>query len=324
MRAISVAAFGGPDVLRMADLPDPVPGEGEVLVRVRAAGVNPVEAYVRTGTYARTPALPYVPGSDAAGLVDALGPGVSGLAPGDRVYVAGTLARRCTGTYAELVACDREHVHALPESLSFAQGAALGVPYATAYRALFQKARLEAADTVFVHGASGSVGTAAVQLARLRGATVIGSAGSARGRRLVEAESGHEALDHTSDGYLDRLTEMTDGRGPDVIVEMLANVNLERDLQVLARHGRIVIVGSRGTIEFTPRLTMGKDAVILGMTLFNTAPGDMTAIYIALSEALARGDLRPPVDREWPLEDAPRAHEAVIGGASHGKIVLVP
>jgi NADPH:quinone reductase len=324
MRAISVDAFGGPEVLRLADVAAPEPAQGEVLVRVAAAGVNPVDAYVRTGTYARTPPLPWVPGSDGAGVVERAGAGVSGLAPGQRVFVAGTLARRCTGTYAELVVCDREHVHPLPDALSFAEGAAMGVPYATAYRALFQKARVEPGETVFVHGASGSVGTAAVQLARLRGAIVFGSAGSARGRGLVEKETGQEALDHGSEGYMDRLAAMTGGRGPDVIIEMLANVNLERDLQVLAKHGRVVIVGSRGSLEFTPRLVMGKDADVLGLSLFNTPPGDMAAIYVALAEALGRGSLRPPVDREWPLEDAPRAHEAVLDRASHGKIVLVP
>jgi NADPH:quinone reductase len=324
MKAISVAAFGSPDVLRLVEVPDPVPGDHEVLVRVEAAGVNPVDAYIRTGTYARTPTLPYTPGSDAAGVVEAVGPGVAGLEPGQRVYVAGTLARRCTGTYAELVACDREHVHPLPDTLSFAEGAAFGVPYATAYRALFQKARVEAGETVFVHGASGSVGIAAVQLARLRGATVFGSAGSERGRRLVEAQSGQDALDHGSEDALDRLLALTGGRGPDVIVEMLANVNLERDLKVLARYGRVVIVGSRGSLEFTPRLTMGKDAVVLGMSLFNTPPGDLAAMYVALAEAIGRGSLRPPIDREWPLAEAPTAHEAVLDRASHGKIVLVP
>jgi NADPH:quinone reductase len=324
MKAISVAAFGGPEVLRVADLATPAPGDGEVLVRVAAAGVNPVDAYVRTGTYARKPALPYTPGSDAAGVVERTGTNVSGLAAGQRVFVAGTTARRCTGTYAGQVVCDREHVHPLPETLSFAEGAAIGVPYPTAYRALFQKAHVEPGDTVFVHGASGSVGTAAVQLARGRGAAVIGSAGTPRGRRLVEAETGFEALDHGAADYLDRLVEMTGGRGPDVIIEMLANVNLERDLMVLAKYGRVVIVGSRGSLELTPRLAMARDAVVLGMSLFNTPADEMAAIYAALVEALARGDLRPPIDRELPLEEAPRAHEAVLASGSHGKIVLVP
>lgn len=324
MQAIVVREFGGPEVLRVEDVAVPEPGGGEVRVRIEAAGVNPVDAYVRTGTYARRPALPYTPGSDGAGTVDALGPGVSGVSVGDRVYVSATQARRATGTYAEFVVCDATHVHALAAHVSAAAGAAVGVPGATAYRALFQRAGLAPGERVFVHGASGSVGLAAVQLAAAHGAVVVGSAGTEDGRALVRAQGAHHVVDHRAADHLDQVLAATAGRGADVIVEMLASENLERDFTALAPFGRIVVVGSRGTLPFSPRLAMGKEATILGMSLFNVPAPEMTRLHAALGAALASGVLRPIVAREVPLRDAARAHADVLGTGVNGKIVLVP
>ncbi|HVG18449.1 MAG TPA: alcohol dehydrogenase catalytic domain-containing protein, partial [Blastocatellia bacterium] len=162
MRAIRVHESGGPEVLKLEDVPDLKPGPGQVLVRVRAAGVNPVDTYIRAGTHAVKPALPYTPGMDAAGDVEAVGEGVTRVAIGDRVYVARTL----TGAYAEQALCNESQVHPLPRHISYSQGAAVNVPYATAYRALFQRAKAVAGESVLVHGASGGVGIASVQLAR--------------------------------------------------------------------------------------------------------------------------------------------------------------
>lgn len=324
MKAIRVHAFGGPEVLQYEDVETPVPGEGEVLVRVEAAGVNPVETYVRTGTYARKPALPYTPGSDGAGVVEQVGRGVTAHRAGDRVYVAALVAQRNTGTYAEYVACDAAHVHLLPAHLTFHQGAAVGVPCSTAYRALVQRARLVAGETVLVHGASGGVGTACVQLARALGARVIGTAGSDAGRALVAAEGAHGVADHAQENYLDTVLAMTGNRGVDVIVEMLANVNLERDFSVLAPYGRIVVVGSRGTLEFSPRLTMGKDASILGMALWNVPVAEASAIAAGVNAGLAAGYLRPVAGRSFPLAQASEAHRAVLEPGAHGKIALLP
>ncbi len=320
MKAIRVHAFGGPEVLRLEDAPDLRPGPGQVVVRVKAAGVNPIDTYIRAGTYARKPSLPYTPGLDAAGVVEALGPGVKSATAGDRVFVGGTLS----GAYAELALCDETQVHPLPRHLSFAQGAAINVPYATAYRALFQRARAHPGETVLVHGASGGVGLAATQLGRAAGLTVIGTAGTPRGRELAASQGARHALDHGAAGYLERLLELTDGRGVDVIVEMLANVNLAKDLTVLARGGRVVVVGSRGTIEINPRDAMGRDAAILGMTLFNATPGDLASVHAALAAGFENGTLNPIVGREMPLAEAALAHQAVLEPGAHGKIVLVP
>jgi NADPH2:quinone reductase len=297
MKAIRVYQFGGPDVMKFETVPDPVPSAGQLLVRIRAIGVNPVDTYIRSGAYAKLPSLPYTPGVDAAGVLE----------NGERVYVGGTL----TGAYAELALCAPHQVHPLPERLSFAQGAAINVPYATAYRALFQRASARAGETVLVHGASGGVGIAAVQLAVAAGLRVIGTAGSERGLQLVREQGAHEVRDHRQPGYLD-------GISTDVILEMLANVNLGNDLPVLARGGRVVIIGSRGNVEITPRDLMRNDSAVLGMMLANATAEELSAIHVALADSA----IRPVVGCEFPLAEAAKAHEIVMAPGACGKIVL--
>ena len=320
MKAIRVHEFGGPEVLRLEEVAEPSAAPGQVLVRVRAAGVNPVDTYIRSGVHAVRPELPYTPGLDAAGEVEAVGEGVTRLGAGQRVYTAGSLS----GTYAELALCDESQAHPLPDRVSFAQGAGVFTPYATAYRALFQRARAVPGETVFVHGASGGVGTAAVQMARSAGLRVVGSAGTDEGRRLVSEQGAHHVLDHTAADYLERLAELTGGRGADVILEMLANVNLNRDLGVVAKGGRVVVIGSRGTVEINPRLAMTRDAAVLGMSLFNASPRELASVHAALAAGLEAGTLSPVVGRELPLAEAARAHEEVLKPGARGKIVLTP
>ncbi|MDH4099993.1 MAG: NADPH:quinone reductase [Nitrospirota bacterium] len=319
MKAIRVHELGAPEVMRLEEVPDPKPAPTQVLIRVRAAGVNPVDTYIRAGMYG-TPPLPYTPGMDAAGEVEAVGAHVKRFAVGDRVYTAGTVS----GAYAEKVLCEESQVHPLPKQASFQQGASLGVPYATAFRALFQRAHALPGDTVLVHGASGGVGTAAVQLARAAGMTVIGTAGTDKGRTLVEAQGAHHVLDHKDPGYIDRLKDITGGRGVDVILEMLANENLGKDLTVLAPKGRVVVIGCRGSVEINPRDAMSKDASIVAMSLFNASEAEKTSIHAALVAGLENGTLRPVIGREMPLSAAAEAHKAVLEAGAYGKIVLVP
>jgi NADPH2:quinone reductase len=320
MKAIRVSEYGGPSVLKLEEVPTPQPGPSQVLVRNHAVGINPVDTYLRSNTDNRGPKLPYTPGSDAAGVVEAVGAGVGGVKPGDRVYFGGTVS----GAYAELSLCEQAQVHPLPANASYAQGAALNVPYATAYHALFNRAHGEAGETVLVHGASGGVGIGAVQLARARGLTVIGTAGTEKGRRLVLEQGAHHALDHTAAGYLEECVRLTGGKGPDIVMEMLANVNLQKDLGIIAPRGRIVVIGNRGAVEINARLAMNKDAAILGMALYHASPAQLAGIHAALVEGLRNGSLRPVIAQELPLAQAARSHEAVMEAGHHGKIVLVP
>ena len=320
MKAIRVSEYGGPAVLKLEDVPAPKPGSGQVLVKNHAIGINPVDTYLRSNTDNRGPKLPYTPGSDSAGIVEAVGADVAGVKAGDRVYVGGTLS----GAYAEMSLCSAVQVHALPQSVSFAQGAAVNVPYATAFHALFNRGHGQAGESVLVHGASGGVGIGAVQLARARGLTVIGTAGTDRGLRLVKDQGAHHVLDHTSPTYLKELLDLTNGQGVDVVLEMLANVNLAKDLGIIAMRGRIVVIGSRGDVAINARMAMNKDAAILGMALFHASPAQLAGIHAALVEGLDNGTLRPVVGQEYPLAEAPRSHEAVMAPGHYGKIVLVP
>jgi len=322
MKAIVVREFGPAEVMKLEEVPNPSPGPGQVLVRVKAVGVNPVEAYIRSGTYARKPSLPYTPGTDVAGHVDAVGPGITGVKNGDRVYGHGTAAGY--GGYAELTVCDESQVHPLPDRLSFAQGAAMGVPYGTAWRALFFRAQARPGETVLIHGASGGVGIAATQIARAHGLRVIGTAGTDKGLAMVREQGAHEVLNHRDADYMNRIMPLTGGRGVDVILEMLANVNLDRDLEVLALRGRVMVVGNRGRVEIDPRKMMGKDGTILGMTMFNATAEDQRAIHAALVAGLENGTLNPVIGRELPLAQAVQAHGAVMEAGAFGKIVLIP
>ena len=319
MRAIVVREFGGPEVMKIEDAPPPSAGPGQIVIRVRAIGVNPVDTYIRSGLYARKPALPYTPHADIAGTVESIGSGVTRVKQGDRVY-----AYMVDGGGAELARAEEWQVQPLPERVTFQQGAALGVPYGTAWRALFLKAKARPGETVLVHGASGGVGIAAVQIARAHGMHVIGTAGTDEGLRLVREQGAAEALNHREADYLTKIPALTGGRGPNVILEMLANVNLDRDLDVLAPHGRIIVIGNRGRVEIDPRKMMGKDGAMLGMTLFNTTREEFLEIHAGLVAGLENGTLRPVIRKELPLDQAAQAHVAVMEAGAFGKIVLIP
>lgn len=320
MKAIRVHEFGEPEVMQLEEVPDPWCGPGQVLVRVHAAGVNPVDTYIRAGLYAIKPTLPYTPGSDAAGTVEAVGEGVERFKVGDRIYTAGTIS----GAYAEKALCLESQVHSLPPEVTHSQGAALNVPYSAAYRALFQRARAVPGEAVLVHGASGGVGIAALQFSRAAGLTVIATAGTEQGRNLAAEQGALHVLDHRSPDHFEEVLRLTENRGVDVILELLANVNLGKDLGILATGGRAVVIGSRGTVEVNPRDTIGREAAILGMSVFNATERETASIHAAIHAGLENGTLRPVIGQEMPLADAPRAHRRVIEATAFGKIVLVP
>jgi len=310
--------------MRLETGPEPTPGPSQVLVRLRAVGVNAVDTYIRAGKYGTLPTLPFTPGADAAGTIESVGPEVLEWRVGDRVYIGGTQAGRALGAYAEVAISDRRQVHRLNERVSFEQGAAVNIPYATAYRALVHKAHAQPGEAVLIHGASGGVGIAAAQLAMALGLRVIATAGSETGLQIVREQGVPVVLDHRQANYLAPVADVTGGRGVDLILEMLANVNLARDLTLLAKNGRVIVIGNRGTIEIDPREIMRREASVTGVFLFNAPPEELLSIHAALEAGLANGTLRPVIGQQFALADAARAHTAVLQPGARGKIVLVP
>ncbi|XP_063795138.1 quinone oxidoreductase-like isoform X1 [Pseudophryne corroboree] len=321
MRAIRVLEFGKPDVLKLfTDVPLPSPGDDQVLIRVHACGVNPVETYIRAGVYARKPNLPYTPGSDVAGVVDGVGQNVTLFKKGDRVFTTGTI----TGGYAEYTVAAEDTVFPLPEKLNYKQGAAISAPYFTAYRALFTKARGRAGEVVLIHGASGGVGIAACQIARAYGFKVFGTAGSAEGSNIVLQNGAHKVFNHRERDYIEKIQEAAGGEGINIVLEMLSNVNLSNDLKLLSTGGRVIIIGCRGSIEINPRDTMAKESSIIGVSLFSSTKEDWKEAGAALIGGMEAGWLNPLIGPEYPLEKAPQAHEDIIqSSGATGKMVFV-
>uniref|UniRef100_UPI00398EB69F quinone oxidoreductase isoform X1 n=2 Tax=Pristiophorus japonicus TaxID=55135 RepID=UPI00398EB69F len=320
MRAVQISEFGGPAVLKLqSDIPVPKPSKSQVLIRVHACGVNPVETYIRSGTYARKPPLPWTPGNDVAGVVEQVGQDVAKFKKGDRVFTSGTI----TGGYAEYTVASDDSVYPLPDNLSYKEGSAIGTPYFTAYRALLHKARARAAETVLVHGASGGVGIAACQIARAYGLKVLGTAGTQEGLSLAQENGAHKTFNHRETGYIDKIKNYTGGHGVNVIVEMLSNVNLSKDLQLLSNGGRVIIVGCRGSIEINPRDTMAKESSIIGIALGTATKEDRLETAAAFFAGMEAGWLRPVVGPEYPLEKVTQAHEDIMkGSGTAGKMIL--
>ena len=324
MKAIRVHSFGGPEVLQLETVDDPVPGAGEVVIEIRAAGVNPADTYMRSGTYAVLPKLPYIPGGDGGGVVSAIGPGVTEHKVGDRVFVGTALSFDLTGCYAEKVKRKASEVLSLPKGVTFAQAAAFGVSYPTAHYALFERGGAQRGETVFISGASGSVGSSAIQLAKRAGLTVIGSAGTSKGLELVRAEGADQAVNHAQEGCINEVRRFTGGKGPELILEMLANVNLAADMDVAAKFGRIIVIGNRGEITINPRVAMAKDLDIRGLVLWNATAAQVKSMMQDILAGVAEGSLRPVVGREMRLSEAAAAHLAVLEHGVGGKLVLIP
>ncbi len=318
MKAIVVKDFGAPEVLRLEEVADLQPNENQILVKIKVAGVNPVDAYVRAGNHATAPPPPFTPGKDGAGIVETVGSEVSKVKAGDRVYLANSV----TGTYAEFALAEENQVYKLPENVSFEQGAGVAVPYATSFWGLFDKGKPNEGETVLIHGASGGVGIAAIQHARHFGLQIIGTASSDEGKRLIKEQGADFVFDHGAPNYLDEILEATNGRGVDIILEMLANINLQNDLNVIALKGRIVVIGNRGEVNINPRLIMNKDATIRGFSLHTLNGAETAKIHTAIYEGLEGGWLVPIVGKAFPLAAAAQSHRAVIEEKAFGKIIL--
>ena len=320
MRAYRIHQFGEPPAASVDDVPDPAAGRGQVVVRVGAAGINPVDVYVAAGKYATKPDLPYVAGNDAAGTVESVGEGVSDPKVGDRVIVCRTADGRMAGAFAERCRCEPAGLLRLPDRLSFAQGAAINIPYGTALRALLEVGKPETGDTVLIHGATGGVGLAALQIAKRRGLRVVATGGSGAGRTLLAEQGADVVLDHTKGDHLDALKDAP----PDVILEMAADQNLARDIAAVAEGGRIVVIGNRGPTTIDARGLMMKGAAIAGMNYSMGDPSAKRRALDTLQADLDAGAYDPVIQAEVPLAEAGRAFTMVMAGGSHGKIAVVP
>ena len=321
MRAVQVSAWGGPEQLVVQEgLPIPSPGPDQVLVKVMAAGVNPVETYIRQGTYATLPPLPWTPGNDGAGIVESVGNSSSGrLQVGQRVWLAGSIS----GTYAEYCLAKESQVQPLPETVSFLQGATLFGSYRTAHKALFGRIQTAPGSKVLIHGGSGAVGTAAIQLAKGRGCEVAGTAGTQAGMKIIES-LGATSFNHRTQSYVEDIVQKF-GK-PDVIIEMLANVNLNADMDMLNRHGSIVIVGNRGSIDnVNMRKLMMSEGRIVGS--LGGTPAENEAAILDINEGLTNGTVVPvvgPVFQFDRSENVAASHVEVIEHphGSGGKVLL--
>lgn len=326
MKAVRVHEFGGPEVLRYeTDVPIPRPGTSEILVNVKAVGINPVETYIRSGVYARLPTLPAILGHDCAGIVSEVGPNNNDnndtpteFSPGDRVYVSHTI----TGSYAEYCLCPLSSIHRLSDKLSFSQGAALPTTYLTAHRAIFLRGHVKPSDTVLVHGASGGVGVAALQLLSQLGVKSVGTAGTEEGEEIVRQAGAKFVYNHREEGYLEKMRKEVGDI--DLIVENAAHLNLGKDLQLLARGGRVAIVGSRGPVEINPRDAMSREASISGVMLFNATEEEREEAHTVIQEGIEKDSIKPIVGKEFHLREAATAHRDIVNGTGAlGKTVLV-
>jgi NADPH:quinone reductase-like Zn-dependent oxidoreductase len=340
VRAAIFYEFGGVDVLRVEDVPRPVPGEGEVLVAVKACALNRLDIWVRMGLPIET-TMPHIGGSDIAGVVEELGSGVAGVKVGARVVINPSLScGRCEwclkgeeclcdnfkiigehtqGGLAEYVVAPAQNLFEIPAQFDFVRASAVPLPYATAWRGLMTRARLGAGDSVLVTGASGGVSTAAIQIAKLAGAKVFAVTTTENVER-VKALGADVVYDRNAVDYAKEIWRDTGKRGVDVILDSIGEATWKQNVRALAKCGRLVVYG--GTTgpkaEIDVRLLFWRQLEILGTTMSNRAEFETVMTHVFA------GDLQPVVDREFPLADVTAAMEYLEMGKQFGKVVVVP
>jgi NADPH:quinone reductase-like Zn-dependent oxidoreductase len=320
MRAVRYHEHGGPDVLQVDEVDDPEPGAREVVVDVAAAGINPVDTYFREGAYSPY-TLPIVPGVDVAGTVSAVGDAVEDYAVGDRVLGTG-LSRNHQGACAERVAVPTDRLAHLPEGVDLVEAGGAGVVAVTAFRALIDHAGLEPAESVLVHGGSGGVGHAAVQIAAATGARVVTTA-APRYHDRVAALGADRVFDYGHDDLRDAVRDAADG-GVDVVLDHRLDDYLQFDADVAAHRGRVVGVGENDpAVGFTnDGVARSKDLCYQFMSMFNTPR--LADPLERVAHLLGTGDLRIAVDRIYDLDEVAAAHRDVMTESVFGKLVVVP
>ncbi len=323
MKAVVCEAFGGPEVLALREVPDPPPpGSGELKVRIQARGVQYVDVLMLAGKYQFRPEPPFIPGSEGAGEVVAVGPGVTGFEPGDRV-----MSRHRLGGFAQLGNAKAEDCDLIPSAMSLEEAAVFRNVYHTAYHALLQRGRLKPGDWVLIHGAAGGIGLPAIQIAKLHGANVVATASTEEKRGVCLEEGADHAIDYQA-GFRDKVMELTGGRGVDIVYDPVNGPTFEELLRCLAWSGRILILGFLGGPPALARtnylLIKGIEAIGVRIGGLSEAHPEIAAANIkTLVELAGQGKLKPRVWRRFPLEAAAEAIQALIDRKVVGKAVLV-
>jgi NADPH:quinone reductase len=321
MKAMRAHQFGGPDQLRLEEAPEPQVQAGQVMIRVRAAGINPADL-VRLSGRLGSLTLPYIPGTDVCGEVERLGAGVDNVKQGQRVF-----GRALTGGYVERTCLAVGEAIPLPANLSFEEGAAIPIPFYTAYHALHNKALVKSGEAVLVSAGGGGVGVAAIQLARIAGARVMTTVGSMEKAERVRALGAHAAINYKEQDFVAEAQKFTDQKGLDVIIENVAADNLAKDFLAVAPRGRIVVIGTgtgkAGDANFPVFAALMKDVTMLGMSLINAAAAipEMARILCGL---FREGKIKALVSKSYPLAEAAKAMDDLMAARVFGKLVLIP
>lgn len=341
MRQVVIARHGGPEVLRMEEVSDPLPGAGEVRIRVRASGVSFADVLARMGLYPDAPPPPCVVGYEVSGEIDAVGEGTNDLEVGDRV-----LALTRFGGYADTVVVPWQQAIHLPSGKDFVEAAALPVNFLTASLILDRLASVRAGDKVLIHGAAGGVGVAALQLAKALGAETFGTASASKHESLREMGLDH-AIDYRSYDFEEELRKLTGGKGVDVILDPIGGSNARKSYRSLAPMGRLFLLGIASTIGsskskrrslvsaakavvetpiFYPIKLMNENKGVFGVNLGHLwDEGEkIRNLFQELVQRWASGELQPRIDSTWPLEEAGKAHDRLQERKNFGKTILLP
>jgi NADPH2:quinone reductase len=324
MRAIVVDRWMHPSELAVRETPEPELRAGTLKIDVRAAGCNFFDTLIVQGKYQVKPPFPFVPGAELGGVVREVGEGVTGFAVGDRVLASGS-----TGAFAEVAVADARSVFALPDGMSFEEGAALPIIYPTSYAGLVWRADLRAGETLLVHAAAGGVGLAAVQIGRALGARVIATAGGAEKCEIALREGAEAAIDYRAGSFAERVGELTDGRGADVIYDSVGGDTTDQSLKCIAWNGRLLIIGfAGGTIpEIKANRILLKNIAVTGLHWGAHAqhePKRIPECFEALFRLYARGQIAPRIYERYPLDALPKALEALAGRHTYGKLIIEP
>lgn len=322
MKAIICKTFGPLEDLVLEETADPVPGKGEILVRVEAAGVNFPDGLLVQGLYQLKPPTPFIPGMEAAGVVEALGEGVTRFAPGDRVA-----SRTMLGGFAEKVVVGETQAFALPDNMNGADACAMMVAFGTSHHALKQRANLLPGETLVVFGAAGATGIAAVQIGKIMGANVIAVASSEVKRKLALESGADEAIGY--DNLKDDIKKLTGGKGADVVYDVVGGEAFDAATRVMARNGRLLVIGFAGgdIPKFPVNLALVKEYSVVGVFWGNFTmyqPEDYAANMKELIGWYADGKITPLIEGRYPLEEAADVLKRILDRGAIGKIVLLP